>query len=145
MATKRSKRPEWFTVEQANAMLPLVRAIVVDLAGLSREVIDRRHRLAHLLSGHESNNRDVYREELSQVEKDLEQDARQLREYVDELRHLGVEPVNGPEGMVTFPSQLDGRRVLLSWKLNEPEVMFWQEPEAGYRHRRPLATDMAAS
>ncbi|MEN6405867.1 MAG: DUF2203 domain-containing protein [Thermoguttaceae bacterium] len=145
MTTKRPKRPEWFTVEQANAMLPLVRAIVVDLAGLSREVIDRRHRLAYLLSGHDSSDRDLYHEELVQVEKDLEQNARQLREYVEELRNLGVEPVNGPEGMVTFPSRVDGRRALLSWKLDEPEIMFWQEPEAGYRHRRPLATDMAAS
>jgi hypothetical protein len=36
-----------FTVQTANAMLPLVRAIARDLARLSREVIERRQRLDH--------------------------------------------------------------------------------------------------
>ena len=40
-----------FTVEQANAMLPLVRAVAKDLSDLSRDVIERRERLAHLLAG----------------------------------------------------------------------------------------------
>ena len=39
-----------FTVESANASLPLVRAIVKDLAQLSREVVERRERLALLLA-----------------------------------------------------------------------------------------------
>ena len=46
-----SDKRKYFTVEQANAMLPLVRAIVKDLADLSREVIDRRERLAHCFPG----------------------------------------------------------------------------------------------
>ena len=48
-----------------------------------------------------------------------------------ELKALGVEPANGPEGMVDFPSVLDGRKVALCWKLGEPEVIYWHDPEAG--------------
>lgn len=141
MVRKRSRRRECFTVEEANATLPLVRAIVFDLSDLSREVIDRRQRLSFLLSGHDPNDRDLYHQELMQVEKDLEKDAQRLREYVEELRALGVEPTHGPEGIVTFPSTLDGRRVCLSWKLGEPEVLFWHEVDAGYRRRKSLTAD----
>ena len=33
---------------------------------------------------------------------------------------------------------MDGRPVLLCWRLGEPEVQFWHEVDAGYAGRRPL-------
>jgi hypothetical protein len=145
MAHRRSSRRDSFTVEEANATLPLVGAIVADLANLSREVIERRRRLSFLLSGRDPNDRDLYHQELVQVERDLEKDAAHLREYVEELRALGVEAAHGPEGIVTFPSMLDGRRVRLSWKLGEPEVLFWHDVEAGFRQRQALYADGVAA
>jgi hypothetical protein len=67
-----------------------------------------------------------------------------LQEYVEELRQLGVEPKNGPEGLVDFPAMLDGRPVFLCWKLGEPEVMFWHDLEAGFQGRQPLAAGSVA-
>lgn len=127
-----------FTVEQANAALPLVRAIAADLARLSRDVIERRERLATLLAGRERGTRDLYGEELAHVEAELEKDSERLQEYVEELRELGVDPKNGPEGLVDFPSMLDGKPVYLCWKLGEPEVLFWHDLDAGFRGRQPL-------
>lgn len=133
-----------FTVEQANASLPLVRAIVQDLAALSREVIERRQRLSHLLAGRQRNDQDVYSSELTQIEEELEKDSQRLQEYVDELRALGVEPKNGPEGLVDFPALVDGRLVFLCWKLGEPEITFWHDLEAGFRGRQPLTAGATA-
>lgn len=127
-----------FTVEQANAALPLVRAIAADLARLSRDVIERRERLSTLLAGRERGTRDLYGEELAHVEAELEKDSERLQEYVEELRELGVDPKNGPEGLVDFPSMVDGKPVYLCWKLGEPEVLFWHDLDAGFRGRQPL-------
>ena len=127
-----------FTVEQANAALPLVRAIASDLAQLSRDVIERRERLSTLLAGRERGSRDLYGEELAHVEAELEKDSERLQEYVEELRDLGVDPKNGPEGLVDFPAMLDGKPVYLCWKLGEPEVLFWHDLDAGFRGRQPL-------
>jgi hypothetical protein len=145
MARLRAKPHESFTIEQANAMLPLVRAIVTDLVTLSQEVIERRRRLSYLLSGRNSNDHDLYHQELLQVEKDLERDSQQLREYVEELRALGVEPLHGPEGIVTFPSVLDGRKVCLSWKLGDSEVLYWHEEGSGFRRRRPIVAESSTA
>jgi hypothetical protein len=135
-----------FTAEQANAALPLVRAITKDLSELSREVIDRRERLAALRAGREkaASSRDVYGEELALVEQELEKDAQRLQEYVEELRQLGVDPKNGPEGLVDFPAMIDGRPVFLCWKLGEPDVMYWHDLEAGFQGRQPLAAGSVA-
>ncbi len=141
MMRNRAGRREVFTVAEANATLPLVRAIVQDLSTLARDVMDRRRRLSLLRSGHEPNDGDVYHQELLQVQEDMEKDARRVREYVEELRALGVEPVDGPEGIVSFPSVLDGRRVCLCWKLGEDEVLYWHEVNVGYRQRQPLSAD----
>ena len=126
-------------------MLPLVRAIVADLASLARDVVDRRRWLSLLLLGRRFDNRDLYRRELVQVRQELERDAECLREYVEELRALGVELTHGPEGIVAFPSILNGRRASLSWKLGDPEVLCWHEDDNGCRQRRPIYAESVAS
>jgi hypothetical protein len=127
-----------FTVAEANATLPLVRAIVSDLVTLSREVVERRQRLSLLLGGRERAATDVYQDELSHIERDVEKDGRRLQEYVEELHALGVVPTSGAEGLVDFPAVLNGRKVFLCWKLGEPRVAYWHETDAGYRGRQPL-------
>lgn len=133
-----------FTIEKANAALPLVRAICEDLAALSRDVVERRERLAMLRSGRQADQRDAYSEELAQIEEELEKELERLQGYVDELRELGVEPKNPLEGLVDFPCQMDGRVVYLCWKLGEPEVLFWHEIEAGFAGRQPLTAGAAS-
>jgi hypothetical protein len=127
-----------FTIEQANAMLPLVRAITSDLSSLARDVIERRHRLAMIADGRELKSGDPYSDELAQMKAELERDARRLREYVDELQELGVEPKGAMEGLVDFPSLQDDRVVYLCWRLGEPEVLYWHEIEAGFGGRQAL-------
>jgi len=141
MSSNRPIPRRYFTVEQANATLPLVRAIVRDLSELSRDVIERRDRLAQLQSGRNAQSTDIYSEELTQVDQEIEKDSRRLREYVEELLKLVVEPKNGPEGLVDFPALIDGKEVYLCWKLGEPEVLFWHDTEAGFAGRQSLTAD----
>ncbi|NQU22374.1 MAG: DUF2203 domain-containing protein [Candidatus Nealsonbacteria bacterium] len=131
-----------FTVDEANAALPLVRAIVSDLAEVTRELLERRQRLSLLIDGRDADADDPYRAELLQVGERLEEDGRCVRQYVEELLQLGVEPTSGPEGLVDFPSMMDGRPVYLCWKLGEPEVLYWHERDAGFRERQPLPANV---
>jgi hypothetical protein len=140
MTKSNLQQRKFFTIDEANAALPLVRAIAKDLSELSRDVIDRRERLALLRDGRDDAT-DMYSEELVQVEDELEKDSQRLREYVEELLKLGVEPKNGPEGLVDFPTMMDGRPAYLCWKLSEPEVLFWHDIEAGFAGRQPLTAD----
>jgi hypothetical protein len=138
---KPSAQPKFFTPDEANATLPLVRAIVSDLVVLSRDLAERRQRVSLLLAGKGKTARDPYHEELVQTQKDMDRDILRLKEYVEELKALGVEPKSGTEGLVDFPAILDGRPVLLCWKLDEPRVGFWHDLEAGFAGRQPLRPD----
>ena len=144
MSDATASKRRLFTVEEANAMLPLVRAIVTDLAKLSKDVVERRERLGYLTANRDARVRDAYSDEVAEIEAELEQDTQQLHGYFEELRQLGVEPKNGPEGLVDFPSLMDDRVVYLCWRLGEPEVLFWHELEAGFAGRHPLTADVGA-
>lgn len=141
MSRRQTAAEKHFTIEQANAALPLVRAIATDLARLSREVLERRRRLAILLDGHDPNRNDPYHQELVQIQEELEKDLRRLKEYGDELRELGIEPAGGPQGQVDFPTIIDGSEAYLSWRLDEPEVLYWRTHDADPCDRRPLTAD----
>ncbi|REJ68679.1 MAG: DUF2203 family protein [Planctomycetota bacterium] len=138
-----------FTVEEANATLPLVRAICNDMSQLSKSLLERRERLAHLAgrraTASKGDRNDPYLEELAQVEQDLALDSQRLEEYVEELRDLGVEPKDAPRGLVDFPSLMDDRVVFLCWQLGESEVLYWHEVEDGFLGRQPLTAESAAS
>ena len=127
-----------FTVEQANAMLPLVRAIATDAAQLAQEILERRQRIAELRAGRESMGSDLYAEELLQVEDDLDRQTERLEEYSEELRQLGAEPKGAIEGLVDFPAMIEGKLAYLCWKLGEPEVQYWHSLRGGYSDRHRL-------
>jgi hypothetical protein len=143
--TESAEQRKLFTLEEANATLPLVRAIVEDLAKLSRDVLDRRERLAAVPASPDRDGHDLYSEELVQIHDELERDTEELKGYVEELRMLGVEPKNGLEGIVDFPALMDGRVVYLCWQIGEPEVLHWHELDAGFLGRQPMTTSSLSS
>ncbi|MBA62073.1 MAG: hypothetical protein CMJ76_06870 [Planctomycetaceae bacterium] len=134
-----------FTLEQANASLPLVRAITRDLAELSAVVFERQRHLATISAGRELEEyADPYAEELIYERAGLERQTTRLHELIDELRALGAEPKNGPDGridLVDFPAEREGRVVYLCWRLGEPSVEHWHEIDAGFNGRRSV-TDL---
>lgn len=145
--SKKTNRPrKFFTVEQANAALPLVRAIAADMSSLAREISERRQRIDHLAGDRNvsENSRDPYVDELVQVREELQKDVERLNGYLGELRELGVEPKGLEDGLVDFPSLMDGKQVCLCWKLDEPEVMYWHDLDAGFGGRQPLIAGSVA-
>jgi hypothetical protein len=143
MANAPNRPARTFTIKEANAALPLVRAIVADLVRLAGDVVDRRQRLLALSGGGSRSIHDPYGAELAQIEEELDKDGLQLQEYVEELRQIGVEPKSATEGLVDFSTLIEGRPAYLCWKLGEPEVAYWHELEAGFRGRQPLVAGLA--
>ena len=124
-------------------MLPLIRVIVSDLVELWRDVSERKRRLESLAEGRTFRSADVYSEEVELVEDQLERDVERLRGFLDELRELGVEP-QGFDGVIEFPTLMNGRLAYLSWKFGEPQISYWHDAEGNSPGRLPLANSAEA-
>jgi hypothetical protein len=131
------RKRKYFTVEEANKALPLVKRIVADIVHQYRVVEDLEQRLSMVSRERRRPSNDLYSEELAQSQAEFEAETTKLTTYVEELRRLGVE-LKGPDGLCDFCSIMDGREVFLCWRLGEPEVMFWHELDAGFAGRQPL-------
>ncbi len=130
-----------FTVAGANRTLPLVRAIVADIVTLYNDVSERRERLQSLQKRRTrkpARTDDPYGEEVAAIESDLEKDADRLHDYVEELSKLGVELSDPADGIVDFPTVMDGTPAFLCWKLGEPEIAYWHQTDASASTRQPL-------
>jgi hypothetical protein len=148
MNTTADNSKRYFTVEEANRRLPLVRAIVEDIVTLFHEVHDRKGRLLRIRQtsrGGSQNEQNLYEEELDQIERDLEKDVQRLDDFVQELRELGVELKDYANGLVDFPTLIDGREAYLCWKRGEDEIAYWHELDAGFQGRQSLFAKSASS
>ena len=145
-----ASRKKYFTVEEANHSLPLVRSIVTDIVSFYSDLHDRHQRLQAVKRRNSTSRGSMpteYNEELTQMEAELTKDSEKLHSYISELEELGVEPKDLAIGLVDFPGIMDGREVCLCWKLGEAEVGFWHEVDAGFSGRQSLlagATPLAA-
>jgi hypothetical protein len=133
----------YYSVEEANKTLPLVRAIVSDIVKQWQVVNELKQRLSAVLSERKARPTDPYSEELAHTEQELDAEEEKLSAYIEELTKLGVE-LKGPDGLCDFWSIMDGREIYLCWRLGEPEVMHWHELNAGVAGRKPLATHASA-
>ena len=57
---------------------------------------------------------------------------------LDELEAVEVVVRDIDRGLIDFPAIRDGEEIYLCWLLDEDEIGFWHEPDAGFAGRRPL-------
>lgn len=128
--------PKHLSVEDANRTLPMVRRIVSDILATHRELVELVKEYGHLDPDLES-----LKAKRGELEEEMRELTDQVNRYIDELEKTGG-LFKGFEGLVDFPAVLDGRPILLCWKLGEDRIEWWHEPDAGYAERQRLPAHM---
>jgi hypothetical protein len=124
-----------YTVDRANRTLPLVRRIVEDIVREHERWQDAVARL-ELLTATSPDTVDL---RVVALEREVQTLARDIDTFQGELEALDIQLKDRRIGLVDFPTELDGRRVLLCWRLGEPAVQYWHDEDAGYAGRQPLS------
>ena len=141
-ASKRAVRTKkYFTPAEANAMLPLLRSILRDVTELARDLQERDERLRPVRGHQKAVMDEAHREELQQIEQEVEHGRERMKTLIEELQQLGVELKDPHTGLIDFRSRLNGREVYLCWRLGEGEVAHWHELDAGVAGRQKLMMD----
>ena len=137
-----------FTVDEANEMLPEVRAAldqIQSLRDVARSKMDQLAVLDALWGDLVSQSANPDHEEYAQHRHSLSECRRAIEELIQQrLVDRGIRfPVGGLEhGLVDFPTTLDGRWVYLCWQSDEPKVAYWHEVSGGYAGRRPITAEL---
>ena len=128
-----------FTLDEANATIPYVRRIVEDIVveyDTWRDCIFRYEGIAA-----ESKADEGETEEQAQLRVEVDNVAKRINAFIDELTQVGCIFKGFDGGLVDFQARRDGRDVCLCWRLEEPEIQYWHELEAGFAGRQPVTPD----
>lgn len=125
-----------FTLEEALELLPSVRQLVLEIQAAKREVDAHSAELERLLGTTSGNGH--LAADLAAARAGVEAAGERLESLMQELDSLGVQLKGIEEGLIDFPSERDGRVVLLCWRLGEETIAWWHEVDAGFRGRQPI-------
>lgn len=128
-----------FTLGEAQTLLPVVEALLkraqaaaTRAAGVEQEMQMLSHRI--FLSG--GMHVDVSAAARRRAERDKA--MQEAKDTLAEIDEIGVQVKDLQEGLLDFPSTMDGKPVLLCWKLGESAINFWHTEEEGFAGRKPL-------
>lgn len=126
-----------FTLDEARALLPRVGALV--RAMQERKAAFDRHRAAeHFLARRSTEDEAHLRHAQLAHHEAAVQLVAEIEHLLAAIHELGVEVKGIDEGLIDFPTERDGRRVYLCWKLDEPDIAWWHDLTTGFRGRQPL-------
>ena len=131
-----------FTLEKANATLPLVRLVVREIIELTGEIKQTRRRLAvageKVVPGLEQ-----YFEEVQAIRQATEENEARVEQCVAELKALGVETDHAAQGQIEFPARTDNDLIYLGWQFDDPEILYWR-PAVANSQRKPIESLIAS-
>jgi hypothetical protein len=128
-----------FTLEEAKTLLPVLsallekaRAAALRAGALENEMQELSQRI--FLSGGlhvdvpAAARRRAEREKAMQV----------ARTHIEEITEIGVEVSDHEEGGLEFPCLLEGRTVMLCWKLGDDDIAEWREEGDAAGVKKPV-------
>lgn len=127
---------EQFTPESALRTLPLVSRIVTDVVDLKRAWRAAVHRFDLLQVGTTKGGGES--EAAMAARREAESLAGQIDACIEELAQIGCRMRDSETGLVDFPTERDGRPIVLSWQLGESDVGFWLSLDPTDRDRQPV-------
>jgi len=119
----------YFTPEEANALLVIIRPLVEEILEISTQISSRRPELIEVMEKARDNGGS---RSGSQAALYFER----LTELVAQVNQTGAQLKDVNSGLVDFLSMRDGREVFLCWRYGEPGVRYWHDLNAGFAGRQ---------
>jgi hypothetical protein len=119
-----------FTREQANALIPRLRPLLLRLREVQRALADRDtvERLRAAAAGNGGGH----------AARAVMESGEEFGRISAEIERLGVVVRDPATGLVDFPAEREGAPIYLCWRMDEDEVGHWHDRDTGYMGREPL-------
>jgi hypothetical protein len=128
-----------FTLDEAQSLLPILESLLrTAIEGKKRiETVDAElQELAHrvFLSG----GLLVNIIQVARRKAEREKTIQRVKDTLAEIDATGVQVKDLDIGLLDFPCQVEGRTVLLCWKLGEQGITHWHDTSEGFAGRKPI-------
>ena len=128
-----------FTLGEAQTLLPVLEALLrkgQDAQVRAEELEYEMQQLSHRIFLSGGMHVDVSVAARRRAERDKA--VQSGRDTLAEIDSIGVQVKDLEQGLLDFPYVMDGKTVLLCWKLGEPAITHWHTEEEGFAGRKPL-------
>jgi len=128
-----------FTLDEAQALLPVLESLLrtaINAKKLMEQVETEQQALAHRVFLNGGTYVDVV--PLARRKAERMKAEQRAKDALAEIDSIGVQVKDLDIGLLDFPCQVDGRIVLLCWKLGEKSITHWHGTEEGFAGRKPI-------
>ena len=121
--------PRYFTLQEANTTLEMIKPLLEEILALRQQILGRREEVWPIIQRAVGNGG-------SQTASKLAMEFNQVDALAHQIQDMGVILKDLNLGLLDFPHLKDGREVYLCWKHGEETIVYWHEVEAGYAGRQ---------
>lgn len=123
--------PRYFTVEEANQALDVIRPLVRELLEIRSGILARKQDLWPMVEKAVGNGG-------SRAMSEIALEFAQIEKLIQDIQSTGAFMKDVNSGLIDFLAQRDGRDVFLCWRFDELNVQYWHEINAGFAGRQAL-------
>jgi hypothetical protein len=126
-----------FTLDEAQTLLPVLESLLrasIDSKKLIETVDAEFQEVAHRVFLNGGTHLDILK--LARRKAEREKAVQRIKDSLAEVDAMGVQVKDLDIGLLDFPCEVDGRIVLLCWKLGEKGITHWHSVSEGFAGRK---------
>jgi hypothetical protein len=128
-----------FTLDEAQTLLPVLESLLrtgIDGKKLVESVDTELQELAHRVFLRGGILVNVVH--MARRKAEREKTIQRVKDAMAEIDAIGVQVKDLDIGLLDFPCEVEGRIVLLCWKLGEKSITHWHGVSEGFAGRKPI-------
>ena len=128
-----------FTLDEAQDLLPVLESLLrtaIDGKKFIESVDTELQELAHRVFLHGGILVNIVH--MARRKAEREKTIQRVKDALAEIDATGVQVKDLDIGLLDFPCEVDGRTVLLCWKLGEKSITHWHGVSEGFAGRKPI-------
>jgi hypothetical protein len=125
-----SETPHYFTLEQANVMIKMIRPMMAEILEIRRRILALQPEVWPVVEKAVGNGGS---EAASRATREFER----LNRLALEIQATGAIIKDVNTGLVDFLALRDGKEVYLCWKYDEAQIAYWHDLDSGFSGRQP--------
>lgn len=128
---------KFFTIEEANRMIPLLRRILEEIRDKRKEAFEKQLLL-------EESIKMIWKGEglgikgFFKLKEEVQFIMEEIQEKLSAVDMYGCILKDVEKGLVDFPALINGREVYLCWQIDEERISYWHGLNEGFSGRKPL-------